>query len=128
MNIRPCIFLAGLLLLAGCKRTKACLEEDSYLVEVGDTLQVNGCPRNADVYLWELNDRILITSQLFGADEYTVVNGGTHCDDFLEIVFHETGDYDLLFHAARLESGSCESGNFSSVKGREVEVEITVVP
>ncbi|MEZ4722541.1 MAG: hypothetical protein R2813_11770 [Flavobacteriales bacterium] len=92
------------LLAIGCRPVDPCLNGDEFNVRLGDTLVITACSKNAEMYNW-LVDRaepnLFLDDPLPFYNHY-VDSGGTACDRYIRIYFHDTGDHLISLDFAKL--------------------------
>lgn len=109
------IVLPLALLLQNCERPDVCLkgtgETNEYTVKLGDTLQIQSCSQNAQVYIWKIDGREVNTflDPPMPFYEHYAPDGGEACSPYVHLIFHDTGRYRLNLEIARLKNGTCES-------------------
>lgn len=125
------------LCLVFCKRLDPCLEKDSeeMTVRLGDTVLIRSCSVHAEMYEWLVDDEepnlFLDHAQPFF--NHYADSGGTACDNFIRLYFHDTGEHVITVHFAKLRrKAKCTDGLFPVEKAEArravVMVKDTVKP
>ncbi len=111
-------FIGTLLFLSfSCtKNPEACLTLDSDSILVGDTVRMTSCSENAVYYDWHI-DEVPLSSVvgITGGLDYTVLTTGEdiNCATYVDVVFNETGTFNMRLEVPKLKSGTCNSDAIS---------------
>lgn len=92
------------IVLTQCRPVDPCLNGEEFNVRLGDTLIITACSKNAEIYHWSIDreDPNLFLDDPIPFYNHYVDSGGTACDNFIRIYFHDTGDHIISLDFAKL--------------------------
>jgi len=121
------IIVAVITSISACKPLDPCLNENEIEIKLGDTVIIQACDENAELYEWQLNKEEVNT--IINPPEpfynHYVDSGGTSCDPFISIIFNDTGDFQIRCYFGKLSNGGC-SDNLPLKKSEYLNAEIHV--
>lgn len=96
-------------MLASCKPLDPCLKEEDFNIKLGDTVFVKACDENAEIYSWQINKEPINTflnppNPFFN---HYADSGGTPCDPFVSVIFHDTGNFKIRCVFGKISNGNC---------------------
>ncbi|GAB4374663.1 MAG: hypothetical protein Kow0075_00500 [Salibacteraceae bacterium] len=117
-----------LLVLVSCTKLDPCLKQSAHELSVGDTLLVTSCATNAEKYAW-LVDGEPVNRLVYPPDPFYnhyADSGGGPCDNFVQIVFFDTGLFAIAAQIGLLERGDDCGGNSLPKKSETSSVVVSV--
>lgn len=118
---------AGLMYLGACRPLDPCLKPDEVEAKIGDTIWIQSCDENAEIYHWQVGldevNTFLNPPQPFY--NHYVDSGGGPCDPFVSIIFHDTGEFRLRCTIGKLSNGNC-SDDLAMKKSETIKTIITI--
>lgn len=127
MNTRQILILFAFSTLIACQPLDPCLKTDEFSVKIGDTVYIQSCSENAEIFAWNVEgesvNNFLNPPQPFYS--HYADSGGGSCDPFVYLIFHDTGDFRIQCVHGKLSNGSC-SDNLAFKKSESIFANVHV--